>query len=134
MALIALEGIHFYAYHGFYEEERCIGNHYYVDVYLNAGITRAAASDDLYSTVNYETVYFICQSEMKKPTKLLETLAQTIADRIQGQFDYVQGVRVRVRKMHPPLGGQVHSAFVEYSTGGFNEEEDLFAGGFPGLG
>lgn len=133
MALIALEGIHLYAYHGFYEEEQIIGNHYYVDVYLHAGVARAAASDDLYATINYETVYFIVQSEMRKPTKLLETLAQKIADRIQGHFDHVEGVKVRVRKMHPPLGGRVQSAYVEYSTGGFDEGEDLFGGAFPGL-
>jgi len=117
MATIALEGMHFYAYHGFYEEERKIGNHYTVDVYLDSHIARAAAADDLFSTVNYETVYFICQSEMRRPTKLLETLAQTIADRLQGHFDYAQRIKVRVRKMNPPLGGRVDSAFVEYQTG-----------------
>ena len=125
MATIALEGMHFYAYHGFYEEEQLIGNHYTVDVYIKTPIARAAAADDLFSTVNYETVYFICQSEMRRATKLLETLAQTIADRLQGQFDHAQQVRVRVRKHSPPLGGRVDSAYVECETGG--GEADLSA-------
>lgn len=118
MATIALEGIHFYAYHGFYEEERIIGNHFILDVYVDIPITRAAATDDLYSTVNYEVVYRICQSEMRKPCRLLETLAQSIADRISGYFDEAGSVKVRVRKLNPPLGGRVESAYVEYSTGG----------------
>ena len=126
MALIALEGIHFYAYHGFYDEEMLIGNHYVVDVYIQANIARAAAADDLFSTINYETTYFICQSEMRKPTRLLETLAQSIAQRLQGHFEHAQSVRVRVRKMNPPLGGRVDSAFVEYRTGGDIGELDLF--------
>lgn len=136
MAVIALEGLHFYGYHGFYEEEQIIGNHYYVDVYLTTNIARAAATDDLYATINYEVVYFICQSEMRKPTNLLETLAQSIAERLAGHFDKVQEVRVRVRKMNPPLGGPVHSAFVEYSTGGGGGRDDddddddyMFGGG-----
>lgn len=127
MALIALEGMHFYAFHGFYEEEQVTGNHYYVDVYINANIAGAAASDDLFSTVNYETVYLICQAEMRKPTKLLETLAQVIAQRLRGHFDRAGGVRVRVRKMSPPLGGAVDSAFVEY-------EEGSMGGGKPRKG
>jgi dihydroneopterin aldolase len=129
MATIALEGMHFYAYHGFYEEEQIIGNHYTVDVYITTPIARAAAADDLFSTVNYETVYFMCQSEMRRPTKLLETLAQSIADRLQGHFDHAQRVRVRVRKMNPPLGGRVDSAYVECEAGGGGDFEGLLGEG-----
>lgn len=118
MATIALEGMRFYAYHGFYEEERIIGNHFTVDVYVEMPIIRAAATDDLYSTVNYEIVYRFCQQEMRKPCRLLETLAQAIAERISGYFEEAGNVTVRVRKHNPPLGGPVDSAYVEYSTGG----------------
>lgn len=123
MALIALEGMHFYAFHGFYKEEQIIGNHYYLDVYVNTNIAGAAASDDLFATVNYETVYLICQAEMRRPAKLLETLARNIALRLREHFERVQGVRIRVRKMNPPLGGAVDSAFVEYEEGSMGMEE-----------
>lgn len=119
MGLIALEGMHFYAYHGFYEEEQLLGNNYTVDVYLETLTEEAAVGDDLYATVNYETVYFICQSEMRKKRKLLETLAQAIAERLSDHFESLQGVKVRVRKHHPPLGGRVDSAYVEFSLGSF---------------
>ncbi len=117
MATIALEGMRFYAYHGFYEEERIIGNTFIVDLYIETNIRRAAAGDDLFATVNYETAYFICQSEMRKPVRLLETLAQSIADRIMGQFERVKSARVRVRKMAPPLGGPVESSYIEVTAG-----------------
>jgi len=117
MATIALEGMHFYAYHGFYEEERIIGNNYVLDIYINANTMFAARTDDLFETVNYETVYFICQSEMKKSTQLIETVAQRISDRVRHQFDKVMGVKVRLRKMNPPLSGQVDAAFVEIISG-----------------
>lgn len=117
MTTIALEGMHFYAYHGFYEEERIVGNRYILDVYINANTKGAAMSDDLFQTVNYETVYFICQSEMKKSSQLIETVAQRILSRISRQFERAQGVKVRLRKLNPPLDGQVDAAYVEISTG-----------------
>jgi dihydroneopterin aldolase len=117
MATIALEGMHFYAYHGFYEEERIVGNNYLLDIYINANTSFAARTDDLYETVNYETVYFICQSEMKKSSQLIETVAQRILNRIRLQFDEVMGVKIRLRKMNPPLNGQVDSVYVEINSG-----------------
>ena len=117
MAIISLEGMRFYAYHGFYPEEQLIGNNYVLDVFVDANTMQASLSDDLFSTVNYETVFIICQLEMKKESKLLETVAQRILSRIQGQFNNVNGIKVKLHKLNPPLGGRVGSAAVEVSTG-----------------
>ena len=117
MAIIALEGMHFFAHHGFYEEEQIVGNNFVLDVYMDTETSRAAVADDLYSTINYETVYFICKSEMKKPTKLLETIAQRISNRLNSQFETLSGVKIRVRKLAPPLGGKVDSTYVEVASG-----------------
>ena len=57
MGQIALEGMEFFAFHGFYDEEQKIGNKYGVDLYLTTDLKRAATSDDLHETVNYE--YFM---------------------------------------------------------------------------
>jgi 7,8-dihydroneopterin aldolase/epimerase/oxygenase len=119
MAIIALEGVRFFARHGYYEEERIIGNDFILDVYVDADTQLAAVADDLFSTINYETLYLICQSEMRKPAKLLESLAQKIANRISDHFEHATGVKVRLRKLAPPLGGRVDSAFVEVATGSF---------------
>lgn len=121
MALIALEDVKFFAYHGFYEEEQIIGGEFVIDLYVETQIMRAARMDDLADTVNYETLYFICQSEMKKTRRLIETVAQSIVDRIETLFDSVRGVKIRLRKMHPPMGGRVGSAFVEIETGSFRK-------------
>ncbi len=130
MAIIALEGMYFRALHGFYPEENIVGNDFIVDVYVEADIRMAAMSDELYEpveedseededplSVNYETIYLLCESEMRKTSKLLETVAQGIATRIHSHFSNVLGLRVRVRKLHPPLRGPVHSAYVEIATG-----------------
>ena len=88
MAQIALEGMRFYAYHGFYSEERMVGTHFEVDVYIETTFSRKVYMDDLYSTINYETVYFICKAAMKKPALLIETVAGRI---ILGLKKHFQG-------------------------------------------
>lgn len=127
MALIALEGIRFYAYHGYYEEERLIGNEFVLDVIVSADVDVAAEKDELYdgeedeekkpATVNYETIFLLCQTEMRKPARLLESLVDRIAGRIEDYFDNVEGLAIRLRKLHPPLGGRVDSAWVATARG-----------------
>lgn len=120
MALIALEGIKMFANHGFHPEESIVGNEYCIDVYIEADIEKAVKADDLFSTVNYETVYLICDSEMKKTRKLIETVAAGITSRIVSQFQGIQGTKVRIKKLHPPIDGRIDSAYVEVDTGLFN--------------
>jgi dihydroneopterin aldolase len=122
MAIIALEGMRFHAFHGFYEEERIIGNEFILDVLVNTDISMASMSDELYvgmpggpqkaATVNYETIYLLCKAEMSQPTKLLETLVDRIAERISDHFSNVTGTLVRLRKLSPPLGGRVDSSWL----------------------
>lgn len=113
MAQITLEGMEFYAYHGVYPEEQKIGTNYVVDVFIDAQVARAAVSDDLKETINYETIYLICESVMRHPSKLIETVAERIALGIKNNWGFIREMKVRVRKMNPPLGGIVKSASVE---------------------
>ena len=120
MTTIALEGIHIHAYHGFYEEEQVIGNDYVLDIFIDANVDEAAKEDDLFATVNYEMVYHICLAEMKKTTKLIETVAHRIVNRINEQFEKIGGVKVRIKKVNPPVGGKVDSASVTVTSGIFD--------------
>ncbi len=117
-AKIGLEDVRFHAPHGFYEEEHLMGNEFSIDVEVEASIMGAAQHDDLGGTVNYATIYYLLQAEMKKPANLLEALAYRMGNRIMNQFDNVSGVRLRLRKLNPPLGGKVGAAVVEINLGG----------------
>lgn len=132
MAIIKLEDMHFFANHGFYEEETILGNEFVVNVQIDAQIAIAAMTDDLFKSVNYETVFFLCKSEMKKTAKLLETVAQRIVDRIEEQFDGVKGVQVEVIKLNPPLDGLVRKASVTISSGSLGNVGDI--GGMEDFG
>ena len=113
MALIALEDMRFFAHHGFYKEEEATGGYYMVDVYIETNLPRSVYQDDLYKSINYETVHFICKTAMKKPSKLIESVAARIMVGIKKQFPKLKSTRVRIRKEHPPLGGSVGRAVVE---------------------
>lgn len=113
MATIAIEGIQLYAYHGYYPEEQILGAYYLVDVYVSVNTKAVAKSDELSDTVNYETIYRIARVEMAKKTKLLETVAQRIANRIKSIFDNVETLKLRISKLNPPLGATVARTYVE---------------------
>ncbi|MEZ4941457.1 MAG: dihydroneopterin aldolase [Saprospiraceae bacterium] len=113
MAIIALEGMKFHAYHGVYEAEQKIGADYIVDVYIGTIINPLAEADQLEGTINYESVFQLCKMEMRTPRKLLEAVAMGIVKRMKGQFPNMMALKVRVRKLNPPLGGQVSAAWVE---------------------
>ncbi|MEZ4933239.1 MAG: dihydroneopterin aldolase [Saprospiraceae bacterium] len=113
MSVIALEGMRFRANHGFYEEEQILGGDYIVDVYITTIFTKASIDDDLKKTINYETVYLICEAAMKKNSKLLENVADRISMDLKYQFGFIKELKVKVKKLNPPLGGRVESAWVE---------------------
>lgn len=105
MDKIILEGLEFFAYHGFYKEERKIGNKYNVDLIVEADLHEAADKDKLSFTIDYETLYRIIQQEMQRPSKLLEHIAQQIIIQIYRQFPEVNSIEVSVAKFNPPVGG-----------------------------
>jgi 7,8-dihydroneopterin aldolase/epimerase/oxygenase len=105
MGRIALEGMEFFAFHGFYDEEQKIGNKYGIDLFIYTDLHAAAETDDLHQTVNYEVLYKLVQEEMLVPARLLEHLGHRIIDRIYHRFPLIRKIKINVYKFNPPLGG-----------------------------
>lgn len=118
MAVIALEGMRFRAYHGLYEEERILGNDFILNIEIVTDISKATVIQEhgiekLDNTINYETVYEICRIEMQTPHKLLETLIESIITALRWQFKEIGQASIKVKKLNPPLGGRVEASSVE---------------------
>lgn len=113
MGQIALEGMQFYAYHGYYHEERVVGKQFIVDVYIDGDLSAAATSDSLKKTINYEKIYDICKQEMKQKSNLLEHVASRILDKIGAEYPDHEKIKVRISKLHPPVKGNVERVYVE---------------------
>ncbi|MCY7352446.1 MAG: dihydroneopterin aldolase [Cytophagaceae bacterium] len=112
MGTIALEGLEFFSYHGFYAEEQKMGNRYSVDVTITVDFEKAAIDDKLSETVNYEKVYRIVEEVMQESHKLLEHIAYKIIGRIRERYPRVAAVDVGVSKFNPPVGGVCERARV----------------------
>jgi dihydroneopterin aldolase len=109
---IALEGLEFHAFHGVYPHERESGNFFEVDITVETDFSKAAATDELLGTVNYETLFKIVKDEMEQPSKLLETVAEKVANDVLEVFPNVVSVEFRISKLNPPIGGKCRKATV----------------------
>jgi dihydroneopterin aldolase len=95
---ILLYGAQFHGRHGVSPAEREIGGRYVVDIEIECDTRRAARLDDLADTVNYSDVFRTIRAVMEgEQFKLLETLAEKIAQTLLGKFP-ADAVRVRVKK------------------------------------
>lgn len=114
MDKILLKGIQFYGYHGVSSVEREVGQKYAVDIEIPYDLKLAGKSDELKDTVNYSKVYkIVTEVGTTESFKLIETLAQKIADAILTNFPCIKSVTVKVMKLTPPIAGTLDYAGVE---------------------
>lgn len=109
---INLDGMEFRAYHGCYDLERKVGNRFVVDLELVTELGRVAEEDDVELAVNYLKVYETVREVMAVEQRTIERVSQNIIDALCERFPAIVGVRCRVAKMAPPLGGKVRSVSV----------------------
>lgn len=114
MGKVGIEGMEFYAYHGYYNEEAKLGGQYSVDVQVETDFEQAAQSDELKQTVNYEKIYEIVKTEMSIRSKLIEHVGKRIATKVLASLPAgAASVKVRVTKKKPPIPGNVEKVFIE---------------------
>ncbi len=111
MIKIALHQIKFFANHGFYPEEQILGNQFLVDAEVE--FKSKTVEDQIANTVNYEKLHQIVAEEMQQPRKLLETLVQEMIEKIKAEFPFLETIKVGIKKLNPPLPGEVKYSLVE---------------------
>jgi len=104
MAIISLEGLEFFAYHGVHEFEKEQGNSFIVDIEVEVDVTEAEQNDELSGTIDYEQLFNVVSTEMGIRSKLLEHVSSRICDSILKNWEQIQHVKVRIGKMNPPIG------------------------------
>ncbi|MDO5656078.1 MAG: dihydroneopterin aldolase [Flavobacteriaceae bacterium] len=112
---IIIENIQIYAYHGCMDEEAKIGSEYRVDLEIHADLLTSAFNDELQDTVDYVHLNQIIHSEMEKRSKLLESVAHRVLQRIGEEIKMVVWAEVKISKINPPMGGNVEKVSVIFN-------------------
>lgn len=106
MDRILMHHMAFYGFHGVMDEERTLGQKFFIDVELSLDLSRAGASDEVSQTVSYAEVYddvkYFAESARYN---LIEALAENIALRVLAKYEVVSEVLVRVKKPEAPVRG-----------------------------
>ena len=98
--VISLKGLKFWAFHGLYEEEKILGNWFFVDLEVEI---KSETISNISQTVDYGQLFEIIKNEMSIPCELLETLSEKILQKII-QFDSIKRVEISIQKQRPNVG------------------------------
>ena len=111
---LLLEDVRFFGHHGFTPAHQELGCWFSVDVELTLDLTPVALSDDLAAGVNYAEVgRRIVEIGTKEQVRTIERLATLLAEALLREFP-ADEVRVRVRKLSPPMDGISGTPAVEF--------------------
>lgn len=99
---IELKHLRFFAHHGYYENEKMVGNEFEVNlkVLLKPEVKIITELDQ---SINYVKLFELVKIKMKKSAALLETLAMEIAEKIHEEFKVVKEIEISIMKLHPPI-------------------------------
>ncbi len=109
---LRLHNLNFYAFHGVLPHETSIGNQFIVNIELTADMTQACKTDQLEDTINYALVYDVVEREMMITSQLIENVAYRIYSKIKEEFPLITALEVRLKKLNPPIKGDVESSEV----------------------
>ncbi|MBP2002731.1 dihydroneopterin aldolase [Paenibacillus shirakamiensis] len=114
MDKIVLTRMEYYGYHGVFEEERKLGQKFYVSLELKLDLHKAGTEDDLEATVNYAEVHEVVKQVVEKKTfKLIEALAEHIALVLLDTYTVIDELTVKVTKPNPPFDVHFEGVTIE---------------------
>lgn len=112
MGKIRLKNVKIHSNHGCLSEEKLIGSDYIVQLEVKTDLTKSSQSDCLEDTVDYVSLNLIIKEEMLRRSKLLESVAKRIIDRVFEDNKSIKKAKVEISKINPPIEGDVESVSI----------------------
>jgi dihydroneopterin aldolase len=112
MLTVSIHGIQLHAYVGLYPEEKVTGNNFEIDVDVLVRTEEA----DAFPFIDYSVIHQIVSEIFRQPGDLLESYVKEIHTSLREAFPEAEKIKVAVRKLQPPLGGDVRYAQVCYEA------------------
>lgn len=108
MLTVSLHGIRIQAPHGLYKEEHVLGNVFEIDVDVWLSDVQP------WPFADYSVIQSTVAEIFGKPEALLETLVYSTHATLKQRIEAAEKIRVAVRKLNPPLPGEVAYSQVCY--------------------
>jgi dihydroneopterin aldolase len=109
MLTVSLHCIRTHGPHGLYPEEAVRGNDFEIDV----DVRLPATINDNWPLIDYARINEIVRIIMHgEPVPLLEMLVRSIWQNIRKEWPHLTHIKVCIRKLHPPMEGDVKAAQV----------------------
>lgn len=104
MDKIYMKNLAFYAYHGVLEEEKNLGQKFFVDLVLYLDLKGAGQTDNIDKTVNYAEVYQLVEKIVELDQyNLLEALAENICNQVLRTFKMIEKINIKIKKPEAPV-------------------------------
>lgn len=102
---IKIENLQVFANHGVFPEENVLGQKFEISLSMKVDARPAAMADDLTKSVNYGQVCLFITDFMKKNTyKLIEAVAENLAEALLLKYNLIKEVILTVKKPWAPVG------------------------------
>ena len=103
---ITLKNMIFYGYHGLHEAERTLGQRFAIDVTVSSDPDLDEKVKSLHDSIDYTQIFEVVKEHVENyKYHLLEKLANEIINAILKDFNLVQKVSLKVRKIAVPING-----------------------------
>lgn len=103
---IIMSHMAFFGNHGVFDEEKKLGQKFFIDAELYLDTSEAGKKDDMSLSVSYGDVHTVIKDIVENRTfDLLEAVAETIASEVLSKFPLLDGITVRVKKPEAPVAG-----------------------------
>jgi len=110
MLIVSLHKIKIHAPIGVYKEEKILGNDFEIDVDI------ALPDTQPWPFADYTVIQKTVRRVLQQPGQLLETFVQQIHASLKENFPFSLKIKVTIRKLNPPMPGEVGYAQVCYEA------------------
>ena len=114
MDKICIKNLEIFAKHGVFPEEVSLGQKFIVSAELSMDLRNAGKADELEETLDYAKVCHIIKSFVEKNTfRLIETVAERLAEKLLSEILAVQKVKLEIKKPWAPVAMHLEAVSIE---------------------
>lgn len=118
MDKIKIKDLEVFANHGVFPEENVLGQKFVISVTMYTDTRKAGISDDLTQSIHYGEVSHFIKKFMETHTfKLIETVAEKLAEELLKAFPLMQKLDLEIKKPWAPVALPLDTVSVEISRG-----------------